>query len=99
MFLLNMSNQDLRLEEHLIAAFDLALVLAAVEPGLLPRLGLLFLVEVDSTFLAATARVAFGSVGAFSRLLFFDLGRDLIYKKQKRRVEIVGKHLLSSLLQ
>ena len=78
MFLLNMSNQDLRLEEHLIAAFDLALVLAPVEPGLLPRLGLLFLVEVDSTFLAATPRIAIGSVGAFSGLLFFDLGRDLM---------------------
>ncbi len=68
----------MRLEEHLIAAVDLALVLAAVEPSLLPRLGLFFLVEVDSTLLAATSRVAFGSVEAFSRLLFFDLGRDLI---------------------
>ena len=73
-----MTNQDLQLEKHLIAAVNLALVLAAVEPGLLPRLRLLFLVEVDSTLLAATSRVAFGSVGAFSRLLFFDLGRDLI---------------------
>jgi hypothetical protein len=83
MFLLYVSNKDLRLEEHLIAAVNLALVLAAVEPGLLPRLRLLFLVEVDSTLLAATSRVAFGSVGAFSRLLFFDLGRDLILKGEK----------------
>ncbi len=33
-----MSNQGLRLEEHLIAAFDLTLVLAAVELSLLLNL-------------------------------------------------------------
>jgi hypothetical protein len=35
MFLLNVSNKDLRLKEHLIAAFGVTLIFAAVEPGLL----------------------------------------------------------------
>jgi len=49
MFLLNVSNQDLQLEEHLIAAFNIRLVLSAVKPVLLLNLSYPNLIHPNQT--------------------------------------------------
>jgi hypothetical protein len=50
MFLLNVSNKDLQLEEHLIAAFDVTLIFAAVKPGLLPYLTYPNLIQPNTSY-------------------------------------------------